>query len=69
MIEVEELPLNPGINNINHSRGKTRMSFTHFLINANFYVASFSFIIWFRTKERNKPSLDCLLQDISGLDW
>lgn len=68
MIEVEELPLNPGKNNIKHSRGKTRTSFTRFLINANFHVASFSFIIWFRIKERNKPSLDCLLQDISGLD-
>lgn len=68
MIEVEELPQNPGKNNIKRSRGKTEMSFIHFLINANFHVASFSFIMWFRIKERNKPSLDCLLQDISGLD-
>lgn len=68
MIEAEELPQNPGKNNIKHSTGKREMSFIRFLINANFRVASFSFIIWFRIKERNKPSLDCLLQDISGLD-
>lgn len=68
MIEVEKLPQNPGKNNIKHNRGKTEMTFIHFLTNANFHVASFSFIIWFRIKERNKPSLDCLLQDISGLD-
>lgn len=68
MIEAEELPQNPGKNNIKHSRGKTETSFIRFLINANFHVASFSFIMWFRIKERNKPSLDCLLQDISGLD-
>lgn len=45
MTEVEKLPLDPGINNIKHSRGKTRASCTCFLINANFHVASFSFII------------------------
>lgn len=68
MIEAEELLQNPGKNNIKHSREKTEMSFIRFLINANFHVALFSFIISFRIKERNKPSLDCLLQDISGLD-
>lgn len=68
MIEAEKLQQNPGKNNIKHSRGKTEINFTCFLIHANFHVASFSFIICFRIKERNKPSLDCLLQDISGLD-